>query len=563
MEIRDKKVLVLGGWGLVGSAICHKLMEHNPSAIIISSLREHEAKEAVEALRKEYSNKNPEMFIPKWGNIFTRTEFKDINWSDVLANRDWRKLVINDIYDELDDKILKSSAIYDLVSETKPDIVIDCINTATAIAYQDVYHTSQTVRNDLAKNSLNEDSVERLLASIYMPQLIRHIQLVYRSLVDNSVKMYMKIGTSGTGGMGLNIPYTHSEESPSRVLLAKSSVAGAQTLLLFLMARTPNAPLVKEIKPTAAIAWKRIAYDKVYRKGQPIRLVDMSIDDARPINEPFRKDDFTGVQDLNKDYESVFIDTGENGIFSKGEFQAISSLGQMEIVTPEDIAVYAIFEILAGNTGYDIIQGLDSFSLGPTYRGGMLHNQALRKLNELEKKHNNHSIAFEALGPPRLSKLLYEAHIINLVVGEIKNIQNYTPERLSNEAFEEVSKNSVLRSEMLSIGLGILLPDGKKYLRGKNLIVPNIGSDELVEITEELINYWCKKGWIDLRPTNMQLWIDRFKNIISQVEKISADDTSSRYTYNSDYWNNFEHIDEGKVVGWIFEFEDKGWRFKR
>ncbi|GAB1431355.1 hypothetical protein MASR2M18_21900 [Ignavibacteria bacterium] len=56
--------------------------------------------------------------------------------------------------------------------------------------------------------------------------------------------------------MGLNIPFTHSEEQPSRVLLAKSAVAGAQTLLLFLMARTPDSPIVKEIKPSAAIAWK-------------------------------------------------------------------------------------------------------------------------------------------------------------------------------------------------------------------------------------------------------------------------------------------------------------------
>ena len=31
-------------------------------------------------------------------------------------------------------------------------------------------------------------------------------------------------------------------------------VAGAQTLLLYLMARTPGAPVTKEIKPAAAIA---------------------------------------------------------------------------------------------------------------------------------------------------------------------------------------------------------------------------------------------------------------------------------------------------------------------
>ena len=84
----------------------------------------------------------------------------------------------------------------------------------------------------------------------------------------------MKIGTSGTGGMGLNIPYTHSEEKPSRVLLSKSALAGAHTLLLFLMARTPDGPITKEIKPAAAIAWKRIGYGEILRGGRPVPLYD-------------------------------------------------------------------------------------------------------------------------------------------------------------------------------------------------------------------------------------------------------------------------------------------------
>jgi hypothetical protein len=42
-------------------------------------------------------------------------------------------------------------------------------------------------------------------------------------MVKAGTGAYVKIGTSGTGGMGLNIPYTHSEEKPSRVLLSKSA----------------------------------------------------------------------------------------------------------------------------------------------------------------------------------------------------------------------------------------------------------------------------------------------------------------------------------------------------
>ena len=68
---------------------------------------------------------------------------------------------------------------------------------------------------------------------------------------------------------------------------------------------------------------------------------------------------------------SVFIDTGENGYFSRGEFEAISTPGQMEFVTPEEIAESTVFEIRAGNTGHDIINALDNATLAPTYRAGL------------------------------------------------------------------------------------------------------------------------------------------------------------------------------------------------
>src|SRR2546425_3181566 len=74
--------------------------------------------------------------------------------------------------------------------------------------------------------------------------------------------------------MGFNIPYTHSEERPSRPLLTKSAVAGAQSLLLFLLGRTPGAPATIEIKPTATIAWREIGFGPIRRKGRPIALVD-------------------------------------------------------------------------------------------------------------------------------------------------------------------------------------------------------------------------------------------------------------------------------------------------
>ncbi len=563
MQINGSKILILGGWGLVGSAICHKLMEHSPAQLIVSSLKKSEAEDAVEQLRKEYSDKDPKMFVPAWGNIFTREEWKNENWWNVISEPDSRRGVVEDIFFELDDDVLNRSALYRMIADHKPDVVIDCINTATAIAYLDTYNTTLDTIKKMDQGTLDNEAVERLMASSYIPQLIRHVQIFNKGLNDAGTQLYLKIGTSGTGGMGMNIPYTHSEERPSRVLLSKTACAGAQSLLLFLMARTPGGPKVKEIKPTAAIAWKRVAHDSVKKHGQPIKLVDMDYSNAKPAEGKFVFDDFNNIEETGGVYQSIFIDTGENGIFSKAEFQAISSLGQMEIVTPEEIAEYAVFEIAGGNTGKDVMQGLDSFTMGPTYRGGLLRNTAMEMLNKLEEETGIDSIAFELLGPPRLSKLLFEAYLIRKVAETMEDAVAFKPEDLANEANKILNSNNKLRSEMLSIGLVILTPDGKNYLRGKEVKIPVRRAQDELDLTPENIEQWCYEGWIDLRPQNFKAWQDRLNEIMKQANSLPEGVTSSRYTYTKGYWNNFKAIDEGKIVGWIFEFEDKGWRFKR
>ena len=127
--------------------------------------------------------------------------------------------------------------------------------------------------------------------------------------------------------------------------------------------------------------------------------------------------------------KSVFIDTGENGTFSRGEFEAISAQGQMEYVTPEEIAEDVIFEIKGGNTGHDIINALDNASLGPTYRAGYLQHVAVQKLEQLEELHNVSSVAFELLGPPRLSKLLHELNLIKKVTKSMHEIIETSAEK--------------------------------------------------------------------------------------------------------------------------------------
>lgn len=561
MQINNSTVLVLGGFGLVGHAICRKIMEHSPKKLIVTSLKQSEAEQAVEKLRSEFPTVSPSTFEAWWGDIFTRTEWKDTTKNSLLSHDITRTEVVDDIFNELSAERLQQSALYQLLFEKKPNVVIDCINTATAIAYQDIYASAAILQQEIANGTISAESVERMLSSDYIPQLIRHIQILYRGLLDAATTMYLKIGTSGTGGMGLNIPFTHSEEKPSRVLLAKASVAGAQSLLLFLMARTPDGPIIKEIKPSATIAWKEIGYKPIKRKGKEIELVDMP--KPMKLTSTFDVKQFDGIIETGETYKSVFIDTGENGVFSRAEFETISSLGLMEIITPEEIAQYTVSEILGGNTGYEIIQSLDASVLGPSYRGGILRNKALTSLRDLEAKTKTSSIAFEMLGPPRLSKLLYEAFLLKTVFSNFENVLDTSIEEISTKLELLVLSNSIIRKEMLSIGLVILLSDGISYLRGKDIIIPLQKTSQKIPINSENISKWCYDGWIDLRKENFEFWKNIFKKIKFQTEKILHQETGSLYQYDSAFWDNFETIDEGKIVAWIFENEDKGYRIKR
>ncbi|MFA6457460.1 MAG: polysaccharide biosynthesis protein [Bacteroidota bacterium] len=563
MVITNKTVLVLGGWGLVGSAICRKLMEEKPKKIILTSLKESEAKDACETMRKEYPKAGKNFFVPWWGNIFVRNEFKDLTREEILSDSHKRAKFLDDIINELTKEVLERSALFQLVNKYKPDVVIDCINSATAIAYQDIFQSSRDVMIAMKNNAANvNEVVERLLATQYTPQLIRHVQIFYRSMNIAKTSTYVKIGTSGTGGMGLNIPYTHSEEKPSRVLLSKSVVAGAHTMLLFLMGRTPDAPITKEIKPTGAIAWKKIAYGEIAKRGKPIDLYDCPPDKGIELKGKFKLKLDGNVHKTGHRLKSVFIDTGENGIFSRGEFEAIATPGQMEFVTPEEIADSVLYEIRGGNTGHDIINALDNATLAPTYRAGFMFQGALEKMKQLEKEHNTNSVAFEMLGPPRLSKLLYEAHLLKKVYGTVNVVLKTPAKKISDDVTEYLTHDEALRSQIISIGIPILLPDGKTLLRGNEVKIPAYRGINELNITPASIEEWAHAGWIDLRSANMEQWRQRLTDIKKEVELHIANDTSSRNFRTMEYWSNFNDIDAGKIIGWIFTEEEKGKRMK-
>ncbi len=544
MDIKGKTVLILGGWGLVGRAISFAVLENQPNKLVLTSLRDNEAKEIEQQLTGHHTNTGTEI-ISEWGDIFVREEYRFIPRAEVHRNKEKRKNLIADTFDDLTPDLVKKTAIYNLFTRHNPDIIIDCINTATAVAYQNVFNVEETILSQA------------------IPQLIRHMQILIESMKVAKTRFYLKIGTTGTGGMGFNIPYTHSEVKPSRMLLGKSSIAGAHTMMLFLLGRTPETPVMKEIKPSAAIAWKEIGFGKIKRRGQFIPIVD--VNPAAPEKlagelTPGGSGNWIGQGD--DVLESVYIDAGENGYFSMGEFAVITSEGQMEFVTPEEIADRAIMEIKGGNTGTDIVGALDASVLGPTYRAALIRQNALEHMLELQDEHDIESIGFELLGPPRLTKLLYEGYLIHRICGSLGSIGDFDSADLSLKAHEIIKTDHRLRKTILSIGTPILLPDGINYLRGPEISEPNFEGVDSITITPELIEEWAANAWVDLRSVCFDIWKQRIADLESDMQAVSEKEQSSYFYRKRKFLLKGDLLDISRTVSWIFETEDEGFRIK-
>lgn len=556
MEIRDRDILILGGWGLVGMSVARRLLKESPRRIVILSLTR---RQSVEACKQLAADANGCELVPEWGDVFALSRYKDRPRAEIIAEPAARRKVIDSIFEPLNEKLLGLFFLHRAITRHAPEIIVDCINTATGIAYQNVYNTAKRAlkARDRGQQDLREH-LDMLLLTDALPQLIRHVQVLYQSMLAAGTRCYFKVGTSGTGGMGLNIPYTHSEERPSRTLLSKSAVAGAHSLLLFLMARTPGGPITKEIKPTAAIAWKRIEYGPI----PGVELYDCPPEKSVKLGRVFKPRDARCGRAVGRKLESVFIDTGENGIFSLEEFAALTTLEQMEFVTPEEIADNILFEIKGGNTGHDIINALDNAELGPTYRAGLMRHVALEKMRKLEDDRSCRSLAFEQLGPPRLSKLIFEAHLFRMNYKSMEEVLRLSPAKISGVLVRTLKQDADLRSQIISIGIPILWPDGTLSRGPVVKIPPVLSPEDTFKADRESIEKWAAAGWVDLRPSNCRLWIARFRKILDDADSIPAKETSSRHLRDRQFWTTDGFIQPGKVVGWIFATEEHGARMK-
>jgi hypothetical protein len=194
--VPNEAFLILGGGGLVGLQIARRIANDlSPSRVIIASLFREEVEQALSGLRKMFGSR-PIEFAGFWGDLFVRQQFARESRGRLLESYASREELFDDLFGPFPEAY-KRSQLVQLILEHKPDVIIDSINTATAISYQDVYTASivskrkvdamleaivkRDVESARSQWKDTERSFEELLLSQAVPQLIRHVLLIHRA----------------------------------------------------------------------------------------------------------------------------------------------------------------------------------------------------------------------------------------------------------------------------------------------------------------------------------------------------------------------------------------------
>src|SRR6188508_1979923 len=107
MEIKGRKVLLLGGSGLCGMAVVREMAAYDPALIVITGLTQHEAEGAVAEIKEEAIFGDDTRIEAEWGDMFVPVSLKDKTRREILESGGARGELIDDLFGELTGDVVK------------------------------------------------------------------------------------------------------------------------------------------------------------------------------------------------------------------------------------------------------------------------------------------------------------------------------------------------------------------------------------------------------------------------------------------------------------------------
>ncbi|MCP3944707.1 MAG: hypothetical protein GY710_24960 [Desulfobacteraceae bacterium] len=247
MDIQGKRFLILGAGGQIGVETALRISALSPQSICIHSLK----KEEVTSLKKQIQQISPNLDVfLSWGDIFMTNE--NIYYQgDVLdCKREFS-------YEEIDCLLSRQTRIYKLTLLFKPDIIIDATNSATTLSNYEI----PMPRVNEKYRVLIYDSLKLEIGIYSLKKFILGLRFCFDELELSS---YIKVSTTGLGGLGLNIEYTHGDENKSFLsenIWNKLIFSGVQHQMLWSLARTvaKEKKQVKIVVPATLVGFEQLS----------------------------------------------------------------------------------------------------------------------------------------------------------------------------------------------------------------------------------------------------------------------------------------------------------------
>lgn len=544
---KDKKILIIGA-GQIGEACAIRFSKDHPKEIILHTLTKEESFQAIKNVSdKIYCEKT--ILKPSWGNLLVPNDLIYTNRKDLFSDDKKLESLINYYYSNVSPNLLKDSALYQVAKKWKPNIIIDTINTATVVGYlDDPYSLQRSLIKSIKDDKLNwKNNCIKLLTSAIIPSLIRFTQVLKQVLSDLEIESYIKVSTTGLGGMGMNLMYTHgdvNEPGMSSGILGKVSAAGVFHQLMWSLRHTPGVN-IRIVVPAALVGWQAVQFGKFRSHGKYLSVVDNINIKKIEFGKKLQSDLDTKIS--TNSLEIPFVDSGENCAYSLYEMHAITNLGQMESITREEVA-QAVYESSKGSTKNDLLTAMDYAALGPTYGGAFQRRIVLDSLKKIQDNKKIPSIATNSLGPT-VSKHLFELYIFfALATEDIYKLLTLNPIDVSKNAQKYILKDKIIRSQILSLGLPIIF-DNDEYLRGNSIFIPDKDSD--MHISSKNLEKWVDAGWVDLRSRRIaywQKWIKKAKDLLEKSREKGEVCLEANY-------NAIESKNIGEILGLIYSIQ--------
>jgi hypothetical protein len=413
------------------------------------------------------------------------------------------------------------------------------------IGYSDnLYSLPRKIINN--ENKVKNASVNLLLSNPMAP-LIRFAQVLKKIMDDINLDSYIKVSTTGLGGMGINLSYTHgdlNEHGMSSGILGKVAASGIMHQLFWSLSHTPKCN-IKVIVPATLIGWQYVGYGDFRSYGA--NLYKVSLPEKQKINKD-NKIILEKTKFLNETIKIPYVDSGENNAYSLHEMMAITALGQMEAVTREEVSE-AVLQSIFGSTKYDILTALDHATLNPSYTAAIQRNHIFEKMKKLEKNSTYPSIATNNLGPT-VSKHLFELFVLLKVSdNSLSKLINFSAKELVVLIKEFFEKNNTIIQYALALRLPVLNDDNELLILD-NAFVPE-NKQLLKNVSNEALEKYIEDGWIDFREKTIEKWLRKLRKVVCEKNDIS-EKLCIPLERN---WQSIENNDIGEILGYIYSME--------